>query len=568
MEEISGKKSFSELRRRAQSIIGAKPGSVAIPATDVGNLIHELDTYQIELELQNEELRQAQVRLEESQQRYVNLYDFAPIAYLTVSDKGMIVEANLTAAKMLGVHRGQLINRLLSGFIAPVDKNIFYLNRKKMLETQQKQSYELRLQKQEGHLFHAQVEAVVNPAECDRPGQFRITISDISQRKEMEAVVQQIKDKYRAIVMDQQDLICRFDSQGRITFVNDAYCRCFGVKHREILGSNFLPNIHKDDLPLIRDHFKDLTQLVPDKTIEHRVYMPNGELRWQQWCGRAFYDKEGEILECQAVGRDITPLKEAEEKLQKAHNELEQRVQERTVELQKSYKQLLHAEKLSAVGNLSASIAHEFNNPLQSIMTIIQGLGDYATLDVQEKKLVSLAIQECHRLKKLIGNLRDFYQPSSGQLTPVDLHATLDALLSINKKDFSTRHIKVVKKYADNIPSIMAVNDQLKQVFLNLFNNAADACEGGGLITCTTERLGGDIVAHIADTGVGIAPENIPHIFEPFFTTKPEMKGTGLGLSVSYGIIHNHGGTIHVRSEPGQGSIFSVVLPVKGVNNE
>ncbi len=162
---------------------------------------------------------------------------------------------------------------------------------------------------------------------------------------------------------------------------------------------------------------------------------------------------------------------------------------ERTLELQKSHAQLLHSEKLAAVGNLSASIAHEFNNPLQSVMTILKGIGQYASLDKKEAELVTLALQECHRMKNLIINLRDFFQPTSGKLGEVDLHAILDALLLISKKDFHSRRITVVKKYGDNIPPIMAVADQLKQVFLNLFNNAADACEGGGVITITTEAI-------------------------------------------------------------------------------
>ena len=172
-------------------------------------------------------------------------------------------------------------------------------------------------------------------------------------------------------------------------------------------------------------------------------------------------------------------------------------------------------------------------------------------------------------MKNLIANLRDFFQPTSGELGLVDLHATLDALLLMCKKDFHIRKITVVRKYGDNIPHIMAVADQLKQVFLNLLNNAADACEGGGVITVTTKAIDAkNIAIHIDDNGDGIDSANLEHIFEPFFTTKPAMKGTGLGLSVSYGIIKKHGGRIEVQSERGRGSTFSVYLPVESVNNE
>jgi len=681
MEQEKRNKNITELRKSAQVFLEKKdPGDLT--EEDVRQLVHELDTYRIELELQNEDLRNSQEQLEKSYRRYADLYEFAPIAYITVSEKGMILEANLTAADMLGVERGQLVNRLFSDFIFADDQDVFYHQRKKLLQTRRKQSYELRLQRNGGQVFHAFIETVVGSEEPDQQGQFRLMVNDISLRKQAELErLRLLKDRYRAIVMDQSDLICRFDSHGRITFVNDAYCRYFGVSHHEILGSNFLPNIHQDDLPLVRDHFKSLTPLEPVKTIEHRVHMPDGRVSWHQWSGRALFDREGNIIECQAVGRDITELKEAEEKLhfelrlrqlfmdalpcaailvkhhtheivsankmalaagavtgtrcfeswakrddpchwclapklwesgepqntqfwnfgkfwdaywvpvdgelylqyafditeqqknkealKRAKEECEQQVIERTLELQKSHEQLLHSEKLAAVGNLSASIAHEFNNPLQSVMTIIKGIGQYATLDRKEAELVALALQECKRMGSLIANLQDFHRPTTGKVEPVDLHAVIDALLLMSKKDFHNRKISVEKKYADNFPVIMAVTDQLKQVFLNLFNNAADACEGGGAITISTEKIGRKYVAvHVGDSGAGIDPVNLGHIFEPFFTTKPALKGTGLGLSVSYGIIKKHGGHIEVKSERGKGAQFSVFLPIEAIHDQ
>ncbi|MCP4339023.1 MAG: PAS domain S-box protein [Desulfobulbaceae bacterium] len=680
MGKDTGKNKFSELRIRTQACLAQKPEQTDMLQKDIQKLIHELDTYLVELESQNEDLRNAQEEYEKSRRHYADLYDFAPIAYMTVSENGMILEANLTSGNMVGVARGQLLNRPLSDFLFPDDQDLFYLHLKKLLETRQQQSYELRFQKKDGSLFHALVETIIHADSCDPPRQFLVMVSDISALKEEEFAKIRIKNRYQAIVMDQNELICRFDPQGKLTFVNDAYCRYYGVSHIDILGTNFLPNIYEDDLPLVRDHFKTLTPLKPDKTIEHRVCLPDGKIAWQQWCGRALYDRAGNVFEYQAVGRDITKLKEAEAKLQsevqlrqlfldalpciamllqletrqivaankaavavgavpgkkcyaswiqrenpcswclapqiwsksepindqfwalgiywdaywvpvagglylhylfditekeknkealtKANDELEQRVMDRTLELQQSHAQLLHSEKLAAIGNLSASIAHEFNNPLQSVMTIVKGIEQYSPLGKKEKKLLTLALQECSRMKNLIVDLRDFFQPTSGETVHVDLQATLDALLLISKKDFSTRKIRIVKKYGDNIPPIMVVADQLKQVFLNLMNNAADACESGGIITFTTEKIGEHIAVHIEDNGKGIDSADLAHIFEPFFTTKPELKGTGLGLSVSYGIIKKHGGRIDVKSERGKGSTFSVLLPIESANHE
>ena len=169
---------------------------------------------------------------------------------------------------------------------------------------------------------------------------------------------------------------------------------------------------------------------------------------------------------------DNTEKQKTKEALIQAQEELEIRIAARTGELQKSHALLLHSEKLSAVGKLSASIAHEFNNPLQSVMTILKGIGEYVPLKAKEQELITLALQECHRMKDLIANLRDFFRPTSGRLEQVDLHATIDNLLLFCKKDFQTHTIRIQKKYADNLPVIVAVADQLKQVFLNLLNNA------------------------------------------------------------------------------------------------
>jgi len=264
---------------------------------------------------------------------------------------------------------------------------------------------------------------------------------------------------------------------------------------------------------------------------------------------------------------EIRERKNIEEALKAIQNELEQRVEERTKELKITHAQLLHAEKLSAIGNLSASIAHEFNNPLQGVMNIIKGVQRRVSLDKDETELINMAVIECNRMRDLIKSLQDFNRPTSGKIASVDIHAAVESLLLLGKNEYSTRNIKIKRKYAENMPLIKAVSDQIKQVFLNLLNNASAACYKGGTITVQTEVQNQNVVVRFHDTGIGIKPEDKKHIFEPFFTTKPEVKGTGLGLSVSYGIIKEHGGKITVESTPGKGTTFSVTLPIEGGNN-
>jgi len=148
-------------------------------------------------------------------------------------------------------------------------------------------------------------------------------------------------------------------------------------------------------------------------------------------------------------------------------------------------------------------------------------------------------------------------------MTTLDVHEAIEDMLLLVKKEFSQKKIKVKKYFAEDLPPIQGIPDQIKQIMLNMLNNAGASIPAeGGKITITTEKRDDQIAIHIADTGIGIKPEDMDRIFEPFFSTKPAVKGTGLGLSVSYGIIKRHGGKIEVESSPGKGTSFTILLPI------
>ena len=225
--------------------------------------------------------------------------------------------------------------------------------------------------------------------------------------------------------------------------------------------------------------------------------------------------------------------------------------------------QLRHAQKMEAMGELSASIAHEFGNPLLGIRFLLRHLLDTVTLTGEDRDLVAVGLDEVERMQSLIRDLKSFYQPSSGQKVPIDIHHRIDTILFFHRDYFKTHRVSVQKRYADALPKVAVVQDQVTQVFINLLVNAVEALpKEGGTVTITTACHGDTVSIAFHDTGVGISREDQEKIFKPFFSTKPDVEGTGLGLSVSYGIIRSHGGDLTVSSSPGKGTTFTVILPV------
>ncbi len=391
---------------------------------------------------------------------------------------------------------------------------------------------------------------------------FATVVEDITEKKQ-EAEVQ---SSLAAIVASAEDAIIRNDLQGIIQTWNGGAENIFGYKAKEVIGKNISLLVPPGYADMNTDVLQRMTQGEQIDNYESFRMRKDGTVIPVSITVSAIKDANGKVIGVSRIAHDITKHKQAEQ-LEALNEDLELRVEQRTRELQETQIQYLHAEKLTAIGKLSASIAHEFNNPLQGIMIILKGLKKRAVLQDMDREMLDAAISESERIKNLIFNLQDFNRPSSGRKGWMDVHQSLDSILLLNKSDFNGKRIAVVLDYAEGLPHILAVQDQIKQVFLNLLINAADAChQPGGVITVSTWQEDGKVAVAFKDTGVGIQPSNLERIFQPFYTTKPEVKGTGLGLSVSYGIVKHHQGEIRVDSQPGEGTTFTVLLPIKDAN--
>jgi two-component system, NtrC family, sensor kinase len=228
--------------------------------------------------------------------------------------------------------------------------------------------------------------------------------------------------------------------------------------------------------------------------------------------------------------------------------------------------QLTQADKLSSIGLLAAGVAHEVNTPLAVISSYTQMLAKQLQSDPQKAGLLEKITKQTFRASEIVNNLLNFSRTTGTELTEVSLNKVIADTLALLEHQFKVAHIQVQSELYGNLPLIQGNAGRLQQVFLNLFLNAKDAMSGGGVLNVAT--LNGEFVSvRVADTGSGIAQENIQRIYDPFFTTKtsPEEgqnRGTGLGLSVTYGIIQEHAGNIRVESRPGEGTTFTLDFPL------
>jgi signal transduction histidine kinase len=262
------------------------------------------------------------------------------------------------------------------------------------------------------------------------------------------------------------------------------------------------------------------------------------------------------------LGRIIERLR-LQEQVQRHAAELEQRVAERTAELQASQAALLQAERLTIAGKLAASLTHEISNPLQSVIGCL-GLAEEALAEGGDiSQYIEVALPELRRVAQIVARLRNLGRPSSTPAArePTDINALLEEVLILNRQEFQEQGIAIDWQADPDLPLLSLVPDQIRQVFLNIVLNAIDALRGGGRLaihTSLTHEPKGLRIS-FADDGPGIPPDDLPHIFTPFYSTKPE--GLGLGLSISQDIATQHGGYVEVRSQLGQGTQFAVWLP-------
>ncbi|TAJ11066.1 MAG: PAS domain S-box protein [Nitrospirae bacterium] len=364
---------------------------------------------------------------------------------------------------------------------------------------------------------------------------FTVILRDITQRKRAEAALQESEARFKAFMDNSPTIAFLKDTQGHYVYVNRPFEMHLNKPAAHVLGKSVFEVWPSDIAHKLHDH--DAKTLVADTTIEHVEVIPDAKGELRQWLVLKFpfRDSSGTRY-VGGVGLDITHRKDLEE-------------------------QLRQTERLAELGTLASGMAHEIGTP----MNVILGRAEFLmrkTQEEQTKKGLETIVAQVERITKLMNQLLTFARRRPSERRAMDLRTTVETCLEILSERLARHHVKVDTTIPLDLPPVHADQDQMSQVFLNLFINAVHAMPEGGQLRIAAEPTGNHVTVTVADTGHGIPAEYLTKIFTPFFTTKEVGKGTGLGLTVVHGILQEHGGSITVESQKDQGTAFTLMLPV------
>jgi two-component system, cell cycle sensor histidine kinase and response regulator CckA len=551
------------LREAAEDQIGTSPdASTKLEELSSEKIIHELRVHQIELEIQNEELKRVQLELEASRAEFQGLYDFSPVGYFTLSQKGLIIQANLTGASLLGMPRPKLINLGFGHFVAPESEDQYYQHILNVRKQDGKQACDLTLKSDDGSSFYARLESVRMAVPVEPQGEnsgghlLRIAVSDITDSKRAEDAMRFSEERFRGMFESHSAIMLLVEpATGRIVLANKAAERFYGYTASRLVSMciqdiNILPPAQVEtEMNLALHKLRNLF------IFPHRL--ADGEVRTVQVHSSPIEHNEKVMLF--SIIHDITESKRLE------------------AERQEMERKLLHAQKLESLGVMAGGIAHDFNNLLQVVLGNLDLALDDIPPDSKARNSILNAIKASERSAELSGQMLTY--AGSSLYLPKDIY--LDDLLNKTKillQSSISRHVALDFDICKTLPPIKGEADQIQRLICALVVNAAEAIgDNAGAVTLRTGVMGCDeaylshsrlekkpesgrfIFLEVADTGFGMDAMTQHKLFDPFFTTK--FWGRGLGMAEVMGIVRGHHGAILVNSELGKGTTIRVLFP-------
>ena len=516
------------------------PGAPQAGALEnVQKLLQDLRSHQIELEMQNEDLRQTQVALDTAKARYFDLYNLAPVGYCTLTAKGLILEANLTAAALFGRTRDRLFKRAFFQFIQPEDRNLFHLSWARLLDTEAPLGFDVRLLKADGTPFWGQLTATLGQG-TEGEATFRMVIVDISDRKRVEQTLRASEERFRKLFERHSAVKLLIEAAtGNIIDANAAAATFYGwsieqLKQMRIQQINTLP-------PEAITREMEQARSSGCNRFEFRHRRADGSIRDVEVFSNKVETMGKDVL--YSIIHDISERKQAEEEGQKLRAQLQQ------------------SQRLESLGTLAGGVAHDMNNVLGAILGLASAhIGTLPNGSPLHQALDTIC-KATERGGKMVKSLLNFARQTPAENRELDLNAILREQVDLLERTTLAK----VRLQLDLDPELRPIRgdaNALAHAFMNLSVNAADAMPEAGTLSLRTRNIEDDwIEVVVEDTGMGMPKEVLEKAIDPFFTTKGIGKGTGLGLTMVHSSVKAHRGQLAIESEPGKGTRVQLRFP-------
>jgi two-component system, cell cycle sensor histidine kinase and response regulator CckA len=491
------------------------------------------------------ESKRAEDALNEIQERFEKAFYDSPMPMNILNVvTGKRIEVNNSYIELTGYTREELTSHSLDVFHISVDPQHLKKGIAKLLANGRSRNFPTQIRTKAGEVKDILINSTM--IDVEERDLAIVTLIDITERNRTEALLRQLSQ-----AVEQSPVSVMITAtDGTIQYVNPKFCEISGYNVDEVKGQTpriLKSGVHSDDF------YQHIWQTISSGQVWHGELCnkkKDGELYWESASIVGVKNLQGDITHYVAVKEDITERRRAEE-------------------------QHTQQERLAAVGQLAAGIAHDFNNILGVIVIYAQMLNQSTEISPQFRKRVEIIRQQAKHASSLIQQILDFSHHSNMEKQPVDLLVLLKEQVRLFKR-ILPEHIEVQLASDDKNYTLNADPTHMQQIITNLAVNARDAMPAGGLLRITLSKIvfeesdplpvigmtaGEWFKVSISDTGPGMSAEVMEHIFEPFFTTKERGQGTGLGLAQVYGIVRQHGGYIHVTSQPGNGATFDLYFP-------
>ena len=561
MKKGNNKSESENLRQKAEKLLNKGPSTAdsQLSAIETVKLIHELEIHQIELELQNEELILERSSAKEAAEKYTELYDFAPSGYFTLSNSGEIIELNLSGAKMLGKERSRLKNSHFLFFVSKDTKPIFSLFLDKVFNSRTKEICEVTLLPKDNSPIYVYLEGIVT----GKGEQCHITAFDITAHKKAEEALRESEEKYRSIFENIQDVYYETLVDGIIFEVSPSIEFMSKGQYRRVdLIGRSMYDFYQD----IDDRNAIISALQKNGIVtDHEIQLKNqdGSLIDCSISAKLIFNVKGQPEKIIGSMHNITDRKQAEDKIRNLNENLEQRVIERTNELESLNKELdFHIKEIE---QLTYIASHDLQEPLRTLTNFAQLFReDYAgKMDENGNKYIDFIFNSATRMRLLVTGLLDYsLLGQKSIMTMVDCNKIIREILSDMSDSINLNGAKIT---VYELPVLNCYETEMRLLFQNLIQNAIKFRKPKVLpeIKISAEDSKNEWVFALEDNGIGIEKKDKDKIFNIFQRThnRSEFEGSGIGLAHCKKIVELHGGKIWVEPAPGAGSIFIFTIP-------